>query len=131
MGNTEDREIIRGNHIEAGPITIQEMEKVIKNRETIALAELDRGYALIKKYPRTVIFSVRPLHPTDKYYQHAESLARRIVTDLKYAVVTGGGPGIMGSGKNKGAYEAKGNFSRIQYSASERTKNKSVRYRIG
>ena len=108
MWNPEDREIIRGNRIEAGPITIQEMEKVIKDRQAVSIAELDRGYALIKKYPRTVsILGSARFSPADKYYKHAESTARKIVTDLKYAVVTGGGPGIM-EAANKGAYEAKG-----------------------
>ena len=54
------------------------------------------------QYTRLSTFS-----PADKYYKHAESTARKIVTDLKYAVVTGGGPGIM-EAANKGAYEAKG-----------------------
>jgi len=108
MGNADAREIIRGNRIEAGPLTIADMERVIKNRESVALAELDRGYQLIKKYPRTVsILGSARFAPTDKYYKHAESVARRIVTELKYAIVTGGGPGIM-EAANKGAYEANG-----------------------
>jgi len=106
--NTGDKEIVRDNRIEAGPITIKEMEKVIKNREKIALTELDKGYALIKKYPRSVsILGSARFDPNSKYYKNAESLAGKIVRELKYAVVTGGGPGIM-EAANKGAYEAGG-----------------------
>ncbi len=108
MGVSEDREIVRDNHIEAGPITIAKMEMVIKNREKITLAELDRGYALIKKYPRTIsILGSARFAQNSKYYKHAESTAKRIVTELKYAIVTGGGPGIM-EAANKGAFEAGG-----------------------
>ncbi len=108
MKSKKDQEIITDNHIEAGPITVKQMERVIKNREKIALAELDKGYSLIKKYPRSVsILGSARFKPGSVYYKHAESLAGKIVKELKYAVVTGGGPGIM-EAANKGAYEAKG-----------------------
>ncbi|MFT5280749.1 MAG: hypothetical protein ACI9AR_000183 [Flavobacteriaceae bacterium] len=43
----------------------------------------------------------------NKYYEMARSLASRVATELDYAVVTGGGGGIMEAG-NRGAYEADG-----------------------
>ena len=104
----KNQEIVRGNRTISGPITVKQMENIIKNREKIALAELDKGYTLIKKYPRTVsILGSARFSPSSKYYKSAESLAGRIVRELKYAVVTGGGPGIM-EAANKGAFEANG-----------------------
>ena len=96
------------NEIDADPITRKHMEKIIKEREGITATEFDRGYRLIEKYPRSVsILGSARFHEDSVYYQKAYSLAKRIVTELKYAVVTGGGPGIM-EAANKGAYEADG-----------------------
>ncbi|MBU6370814.1 MAG: TIGR00730 family Rossman fold protein [Patescibacteria group bacterium] len=103
-----NREIVRGNRITAGPATIRQIEETVRGTEKTMLTELSRGYDLIKKYPRSVsILGSARLARDNKYYKHAESLARRIVKELKYAVVTGGGPGIM-EAANKGAYEAGG-----------------------
>lgn len=96
------------NYIEAGPITLKRMNEIIKKREKITVKEFDRGYNLIKKYPRSVsILGSARFKEGNVYYKQAESLAARIVKELKYAVVTGGGPGIM-EAANKGAYEAGG-----------------------
>ncbi len=101
-------EYVIGNHIDASIITRKKMEKIIKNREKVAGDEFDKGYNLIKKYPRSVsIMGSARFKPGHPYYEKAESLARKIVKELKYAVVTGGGPGIM-EAANKGAYEAGG-----------------------
>jgi uncharacterized protein (TIGR00730 family) len=43
----------------------------------------------------------------DSNYRKARSLANRIVKELNYAILTGGGPGIMEAG-NRGAHEAGG-----------------------
>jgi len=103
-----DQEIKHGNHIDAGPLTIRHLEYVTKNIEKTVLEELDRGYQLIKKYPRSVsFFGSARFHKDSPYYAKAESLAGKIVRELKYTVVTGGGPGIMEAG-NKGAYDAGG-----------------------
>ena len=97
-----------GNEIDAGTITLEKVEKIIKTREKITNEEFERGYNLIKKYPRSVsIFGSARFNDDSTYCKKAESLTRRIVKELKYAVVTGGGPGIMGSA-NKGAFEAGG-----------------------
>ncbi len=102
----EDVEI--GNKIYAGTITRRKMERIIKAREKISGEEFDRGYNIIKKYPRSVsILGSARFKEGNKYYTHAHSLAGRIVKELKYAVVTGGGPGIM-EAANKGAFEANG-----------------------
>jgi uncharacterized protein (TIGR00730 family) len=90
------------------PLTMAEIDQLIKNRMKRANKELNAGYDLIKKYPRSVsILGSARFKPDNPYYQQAESLARRIAKELNYAVVTGGGPGIM-EAANKGAYEAGG-----------------------
>ena len=97
-----------GFQIDASPITRKKMEEIIKKREKISGAEFDKGYNLIKNYPRSVsILGSARFTPDNQYYKKAESLARRIVKELNYTVVTGGGPGIM-EAANKGAYEAGG-----------------------
>ncbi len=107
-GKIIDQEIKHGNHIDAGFITVKQVEHVIKNMEKTMLEELDRGYNLIKQYPRSVsILGSARFNKESKYYKHADKLAHRIVTELKYTVVTGGGPGIM-EAANKGAFDAGG-----------------------
>ena len=101
-------EIKDGNHIDAGPVTRKKMEQLIKKREKISGNEFEKGYNLIKKYPRSVsILGSARFSSDSKYCKHAESLAFRIVKELSYAIVTGGGPGVM-EAANKGAYEAGG-----------------------
>lgn len=70
--------------------------------------EFADGFEFLKKYPKSVsIFGSSRAKKDDPNYAKAEALAERIVKELDYAVVTGGGPGIM-EAANKGAYEAKG-----------------------
>ncbi len=93
---------------EGGPITAKEFDSLIKDRMRITNNELINGYRVMKKYPHSVsILGSARFKSDNKYYQHAESLAGRIVRELDYAIVTGGGPGIMEAG-NKGAFEAGG-----------------------
>ena len=100
--------IQKPDYIDTNPITLKRVEKIIKKREKISDNEFDRGYALIKKYPRTVsILGSARFDENNQYYIKARSLASKIVKELKYAVVTGGGPGIM-EAANRGAYEAGG-----------------------
>ncbi|MFA6315413.1 MAG: TIGR00730 family Rossman fold protein [Candidatus Paceibacterota bacterium] len=70
--------------------------------------EFADGFDFLKKYPRSVtIFGSSLAKPTDQTYIDAVKLGEKIVKELNYAVVTGGGPGIM-EAANKGAYEAGG-----------------------
>ena len=71
------------------------------------MSEFVDGFETLGKVKRAVsIFGSARTKPTDPLYVAAEDLAKRFV-ELDYAVITGGGPGIMEAG-NKGAYEAKG-----------------------
>lgn len=90
-------------------ITNKKFEEMVNNQMSQANMELRKGYALVKKYPRSVsiLGSARFLEDS-KYYKMARSLAGRIVKELGYAVSTGGGPGIM-EAANRGAKEAGGN----------------------
>ncbi len=91
-----------------GPITINEISQLIVNKMYTANDEFIRGYDLIKKYPRSVsILGSARFKPDNKYYKQAESLGKRIVEELNYTVVTGGGSGIM-EAANKGAFDAGG-----------------------
>lgn len=70
--------------------------------------EFKDGFEFIKKYPKSVtVFGSSVIKSDHPSYKKASELCARIVKELDYAVVTGGGPGIM-EAANKGAFEAKG-----------------------
>src|SRR3989344_229444 len=70
--------------------------------------EFKNGFEFLKKYPKSVtIYGSARAKQDSKEYKLAEQLGHRIVKELKYAVVTGGGPGIM-EAAHKGAREAGG-----------------------
>lgn len=84
-------------------------EKNIEEHLTRIAAEFREGFQLLHKYPRSVtIFGSSQARPESQIHRKAEELAKRIVRELGYAVITGGGPGIM-SAANKGAREGGGN----------------------
>jgi len=99
----------KNNHVaEAKPITIKKIEKIIEKRQAISNDEFTKGYNLIKKYPRSVsVLGSARFKEGSEYYEKARSLTRKIASELGYAVVTGGGPGIM-EAANRGAYEVGG-----------------------
>lgn len=71
------------------------------------MAEFVEGFETMSKIGRAVtIFGSARTKPQDEYYKMAEDLAAELVR-RKFAVITGGGPGIM-EAANKGAYEAEG-----------------------
>jgi uncharacterized protein (TIGR00730 family) len=90
------------------PLTIRELEANSKRRVAEITTEFRRGFSFIKDHPKTVTFfgsaRFKEDHP---YYKKARRLGKRI-SELGYAVVTGGGPGIMEAG-NRGAHEGDGN----------------------
>jgi uncharacterized protein (TIGR00730 family) len=70
--------------------------------------EFHDGFEFLKKYPKSVsIFGSSIISEEHPAGRSAKEISRRIVDELGYAVVTGGGLGIMNCA-NKGAYEAGG-----------------------
>jgi uncharacterized protein (TIGR00730 family) len=87
------------------PLTKEELHETARERVSVIAKEFTDGFAFLENYPRSVTFfgSARNKED-DMYYAKARSLAGRIVTELHYAVVSGGGPGVM-EGANRGAAE--------------------------
>lgn len=70
--------------------------------------EFRDGFAFLKKYPKSVsIFGSARMSPDNPHYRQAQELSEMIVSELEYAVITGGGPGIM-EAANRGAKNANG-----------------------
>jgi len=71
------------------------------------MAEFVEGFETMSKVGKAVsIFGSARTRPDDPYYKAAEETAR-LLTKAKFAVITGGGPGIM-EAANKGAHDAHG-----------------------
>lgn len=69
--------------------------------------EMRQGLDVAEKYDHSItLFGSARTPETDTYYQKARRIAAR-AAQAGYAVITGGGPGIMEAG-NRGAYEAHG-----------------------
>ena len=89
------------------PLTLPELDAQIKTRVETITHEFTDGFNFIKASEKTVSFfgSARTTSEEDDY-KNAHMLAAE-VSKLGYAVVTGGGPGIM-EAANRGAFENKG-----------------------
>lgn len=86
----------------------QEINIDIEEHIATITKEFREGFNFLKKYPRSVsVFGSARLTPASSHYRDAKRLASRIVTELNYSIVTGGGPGIM-EATNQGAYESNG-----------------------
>jgi len=58
--------------------------------------ELEAGLRVVEDNPKSVtIFGSARLTPSSPYFIMARELGKRIATELNYALITGGGPGIM------------------------------------
>lgn len=95
-------------YLPAKTLTRKEIHNSTQERIALITKEFTDGFNFIKDYPKSVTFfgSARLLESTP-YYEKAQSLGKRIVMDLNYTVLTGGGPGLM-EAANRGAYEAGG-----------------------
>ncbi len=97
------------------PWTIQEIRNVCRATGTADDArmcqitqEFDNGFSFVEKLDRVVsFFGSKQTRESDKLYESARTIAHRLVDELDYTVVTGGGPGIM-EAANRGAKEAGG-----------------------
>ncbi|MFA5069088.1 MAG: TIGR00730 family Rossman fold protein [Candidatus Omnitrophota bacterium] len=71
------------------------------------MGEFVEGFEELSKIgPAVTVFGSARTKPNDKYYKLAEEIAYKLAK-LKYAIITGAGPGIM-EAANKGAKKAKG-----------------------
>lgn len=88
-------------------IIAEDIEKQIKKRTSRVEKELEAGMRAIRRYPKSVTFfgSAR-LKPSHEYYQKAVQLSEKLCQE-GFAVITGGGPGIMQAG-NEGTYKTCG-----------------------
>ncbi len=108
-------------------ITKKEILREINSHISEISKEFKNGFELLKKYPRSVtIFGSSRMSPNDPYYKNAQDISERIVKELNYSIITGGGPGIM-EASNKGARDANGNSIGINISLPHEQKiNKYV-----
>lgn len=85
----------------------QDLIKEVEHRAPDIGREINGGLRFMAQYPKSVtIFGSARLKPDHRYYIKAQELAHKLA-DMDYAVVTGGGPGIMQAG-NQGTFEANG-----------------------
>lgn len=70
-------------------------------------SEFVSGFDALSELPRAVtVFGSARIKPDHPYYELAQETGKKLVA-ADYAVITGGGPGLMEAG-NKGAFEADG-----------------------
>jgi len=95
-------------HLPIKPLTMQEMHDAATARVSLIAKEFTKGFNFLAHYPKSVTFfgSAR-VTENNPSYEKARELGKRVVEDLHYSVVCGGGPGIM-EAANRGAFEAGG-----------------------
>jgi uncharacterized protein (TIGR00730 family) len=95
-------------HTLHSPLTLEDLDKDVTERVDRISKEFQDGFNLLKTFERSVTFfgSART-KGTGKYFKHARGLATKIVKELGYGIITGGGPGIMAAA-NCGAADAMG-----------------------
>ena len=71
-------------------------EDQIKSHIEHISREFSDGFEFLEKYPKSVtVFGSSLASQNSVNYKKAEELTGRVVRELGYAVITGGGPGIM------------------------------------
>ncbi len=89
-------------------LTVKKVDDILNKKIEVIEKEFRQGFDFIKKHEKTVTFFGSARNPeNDPDYINARNLAKRIVTEIGYAVVTGGSVGIM-EAANRGAFEAGG-----------------------
>ncbi|HVT75095.1 MAG TPA: TIGR00730 family Rossman fold protein [Candidatus Paceibacterota bacterium] len=89
-------------------VAYKDLKEGAKKRLATINSEFKHTFRFLKSYPRSVSFFGSARFEEDHpCYVRTRALAKRIVEETGYAIVTGGGPGIM-EAANRGAYEAGG-----------------------
>lgn len=90
------------------PLTLKELNEEVENRLEKITDEFTKGFDFIKNCDGSVTFfgSARTEEGSEDY-EKCREIASKIVKEVGYSVVTGGGPGIM-EAANRGAYESNG-----------------------
>ncbi len=87
----------------------RDLKDIADKRITEISKEFTEGFNFLKDYPASVTFFGSTQFKEDNpYYQSARDLSYKIVKELNYSILSGGGPGIM-EAANRGAFEAGGN----------------------
>lgn len=95
--------------IDTTTLTREEMSDIASSRVAEIAKEFTDGFKFLADYPKSVtFFGSNQTKEEDYYYQSARELSARLVKELGYSVVSGGGPGIM-EAADRGAFEADGN----------------------
>src|SRR3989344_4527764 len=86
----------------------EEMQELAQKRVSEISKEFTEGFKFLEDYPRSVtFFGGSQFGENNPFYADARKLATRMVKELGYSVITGGGPGIMAAA-NRGAHDAGG-----------------------
>ena len=95
-------------HLANHELSYKEIREGDRKRLATINNEFKHTFRLLKNYPRSVsFFGSARAEEGNPDYDRARALAKKIVTETGYAVITGGGGGIM-EAANRGAYEAGG-----------------------
>lgn len=87
------------------PLSLKALNEDIEQRIEKITHEFTKGFDFIKSCPNSVtFFGSSMVDENHEDYEKCRKIAGRIAKELKYTVVTGGGPGIM-EAANRGAYE--------------------------
>jgi uncharacterized protein (TIGR00730 family) len=90
------------------PLSKLEMQRLARERVSEISKEFADGFKFLEDFPRSVtVFGSTQTKEGSPYYEDARILSGRIVKELGYAILSGGGPGIM-EAANRGAFEAGG-----------------------
>src|SRR5688572_725692 len=95
-------DVMKNSKLRAPDMTAHDSWRIFR-----IMSEFVEGYEVMARVGKAVsIFGSARALPDDPYYTAAETTAR-LLAKAGYAVITGGGPGIM-EAANRGAFEATG-----------------------
>ena len=94
--------------IKEGCIALTGKDDGNETRICVISEEFRQGIEFVESIDRSVTcFGSARFHEDSPHYKQARNIAYRIAKELGYAIITGGGPGIM-EAANRGAYDAGG-----------------------